>query len=163
MKPKRLVLVAYENVQNMNLSILDESYRAIVFMGASQLPPKAARNKATAHRFSRVDCHKIAGNGKNALDFHIGFHLGRTFETERETECIVLSKDKGFDPLLVHLNENRLSCRGGSIRRWRTQATSHRETDPRASAWWGKSGYALSASATRIPVSSAFWVFSSQV
>ncbi len=110
MKSKRLVLVDYENVQTLNLSILDNSYRAIVFVGASQSEPKAARNPATAHRFSRVEFQKIAGNGKNALDFHIAFHLGRTFETARETECIVLSKDKGFDPLLVHLKKNGLSC-----------------------------------------------------
>ena len=108
---KRLVLVDFENVQKLDLSILDESYRAIVFVGASQAPPKAARNKATAHRFSRVDFQKIEGNGKNALDFHIAFHLGRTFETAPETECIVLSKDKGYDPLLVHPNKNGLSCR----------------------------------------------------
>jgi len=108
---KRLVLVDFENVQKLDLSILDDSYRAIVFVGASQAPPKAARNKATAHRFSRVDFQKIEGTGKNALDFHIAFHLGRTFETAPETECIVLSKDKGYDPLLVHLNKNGLTCR----------------------------------------------------
>jgi hypothetical protein len=108
---KRLVLVDFENVQKLDLSILDESYRAIVFEGASQTPPKAARDKATAHRFRRVDFQKIEGNGKNALDFHIAFQLGRTFETAPETECIVLSKDKGYDPLLVHLNKNGLICR----------------------------------------------------
>lgn len=111
MMVKRLVLVDFENVQKLDLSILDESYRAIVFVGASQAPPKAARNKATAHRFSRVDFQKIEGNGKNALDFHIAFQLGRTFETAPETECIVLSKDKGYDPLLVHLNKKGLTCR----------------------------------------------------
>jgi hypothetical protein len=108
---KRLVLVDFENVQKLDLSILDASYRAIVFVGASQVPPKAARSKATAHRFSRVDFQKIEGNGKNALDFHIAFHLGRTFETASDTECIVLSKDKGYDPLLVYLKKNGLSCR----------------------------------------------------
>lgn len=47
----------------------------------------------------------------NALDFHIAFQLGRTFETAPETECIVLSQDKGYDPLLVHLNKKGLACR----------------------------------------------------
>ncbi|WP_370868178.1 PIN domain-containing protein [Sulfuriferula sp.] len=42
---------------------------------------------------------KIEGTGKNALDFHIAFQLGRTIETAPQTECFVLSKDKGFDPL----------------------------------------------------------------
>ena len=107
---KRLVLVDYENIQKIDLSILDESYRAIVFVGAKQNPPKAARKPTTAHRFTRVDFQKIDGTGKNALDFHIAFQLGRTIEVAPATECFVLSRDKGFDPLLSHLNKNGLRC-----------------------------------------------------
>ena len=109
MSPK-LVLVDYENIQKIDLSLLDDSYRAIIFVGAKQNPPRASKNKATAHRFSRVDFHKIEGSGKNALDFHIAFQLGRTIETAPQTECFVLSKDTGFDPLLSHLNKNGLKC-----------------------------------------------------
>lgn len=108
---KHLLLVDYENVPKIDLSLLDESYRAIVFVGAGQNPPKAARNKDTAHRFRRVDFQKIAGSGKNALDFHIASQLGRTFETSPQTICIVVSRDKGLDPLLLHLNGNGFQCR----------------------------------------------------
>jgi ribosomal protein S27AE len=108
---KRLLLVDLENVHKIDLSLLDETYRAIIYVGAKQNPPKAASKKATAHRFQRVDFQKIEGSGKNALDFHIAFQLGRVIETEPDTECIVLSHDKGFDPLLAHLNKNGLACR----------------------------------------------------
>ena len=108
---KKLLLVDYENVHKIDLSVLDETYSAIIFVGAKQNPPKAAKKPATAHRFSRVDFQKIEGSGKNALDFHIAFQLGRTIETAPQTECFVLSKDKGFDPLLAHLNKNGLKCR----------------------------------------------------
>lgn len=107
----KLILVDLESVQRIDLSMLDESYRAIVFVGAKQEPPKAARRPATAHRFRRVDFQKVDGSGPNALDFYIAFHLGRMFETDRAAECCVLSRDKGFDPLLVHLNRNGLKCR----------------------------------------------------
>lgn len=106
-----LLLVDFENVHKVDISLLDDSYRAIIFVGANQNPPKAAKNKATAHRFTRVDFLKVEGTGRNALDFYIAFQLGRTFETAPDTECIVLSKDKGYDPLLVHLNKNGLKCR----------------------------------------------------
>lgn len=108
---KKLVLVDYENRQRIDLSLLDETYRAIVFVGARQEPPKAARKSATAHRFQRVDFQKVDGTGRNALDFYIAFHLGRTFETAPDTECYVLSGDKGFDPLLAHANRSGLKCR----------------------------------------------------
>lgn len=108
---KKLLLVDLENKHKVDLSPLDESFRAIIFVGANQNPPKAAKKPATAHRFSRVDFLKISGAGKNALDFHIAFELGRTFETAPDTECFVLSGDKGFDPLLNHLNSNGMACK----------------------------------------------------
>lgn len=108
---QKLILVDYENIQKIDLSILDDSYRAIIFVGSKQNPPKMSRNKATAHRFTRVDFQKIEGVGKNALDFHIAFQLGRTIETAPHTECLVLSNDKGFDPLIAYLNRNELNCR----------------------------------------------------
>jgi hypothetical protein len=108
---KRLLLVDYENIHKIDLSLLDETYQAIIFVGAKQNMPKAASRKTTAHRFQRVDFQKIEGTGKNALDFHIAFQLGRTIETAPDTECIVLSGDKGFDPLLIHLNKSGLNCR----------------------------------------------------
>lgn len=107
---KKLLLVDLENKHKVDLSRLDESYRAIIFVGANQNAPKASKQPATDHRFSRVDFLKISGAGKNALDFHIAFELGRTFETDSETQCFVLSGDKGFDPLLNHLNSNGMSC-----------------------------------------------------
>lgn len=110
MKKKSLLLVDLENIHKVDLSLLDESFHAIIYVGANQNPPKASKKKSTAHKFTRVDFQKIEGSGKNALDFHIAFQLGRTFETAPDTECFVLSKDKGFDPLLAHLNKNGLKC-----------------------------------------------------
>jgi hypothetical protein len=109
--PKTLVLVDLENVHKIDLSVLDESHSAIVFVGATQNPPRAARSQTTAHRFSRVTFRKIEGSGKNALDFHIAFELGRISESAPDTVCVVLSKDKGFDPLLAYLNKNGLTSR----------------------------------------------------
>lgn len=108
---KHLLLVDYESVQRLDMSVLDESYRAIVFVGALQNPPRAARHPATAQRFSRVEFQHVEGTGRNALDFHIACHLGRMYETQRTTTCIVVSRDKGYDPLLLHLNRNGLTCR----------------------------------------------------
>lgn len=119
-----LLLLDYENVPKVDLSVLDEGYRAVIFVGNNQEPPKAARAKSTAHRFVRVDFLKIDGNGKNALDFHIAFHLGRIFETAPDTECVVIAKDKGYDPLLRHLNKNGLKCR--RVKGWEAFVSEHR-------------------------------------
>lgn len=109
--PQKLLLVDHENVHRLDLSALDESFRALVFVGAKQNPPRAASKKSTAHRFTRVEFRKVSGSGGNALDFHIACELGRILETARDTVCIVLSGDKGYDPLLLHLNSEGLQCR----------------------------------------------------
>jgi hypothetical protein len=52
-------------------------------------------------------------SGKNALDFHISFYLGRLIPeleravsaTEKLTRFFVVSKDSGFDVLLGHVRE----------------------------------------------------------
>ena len=128
---KHLLLVDYENIPRIDLSMLDDSYRAIVFVGAGQNPPRALRNKDAAHQLRRVEFQKIAGVGKNALDFQIAFQLGRMFETSRGTVCIVVSRDKGFDPLLLHLNSSGMHClRVGSF----TELGSARVSDAQVGA-----------------------------
>ena len=106
---KKLLLIDLENKHKVDLSPWMKA-SGLSFCGANQNPPKASKKPATA-RFKRVDFLKISGAGKNALDFHIAFELGRTFETAPDTQCFVLSGDKGFDPLLNHLNNSGMSCR----------------------------------------------------
>jgi hypothetical protein len=57
----------------------------------------------------------IEGQGKNALDFHIAYYLGEYLTRSPETPCVILSKDRGFDPLIKHLGS-----RGFSVRRVNT-------------------------------------------
>lgn len=107
----KLLLVDFENVQQVDLSKLDASFQVIIFAGASQknVPFELVANAQKLG--TRVDWQKVDGNGSNALDFYIAMHLGRTLEKTPNLECIVLSKDKGFDPLLRYLNKSGLKCK----------------------------------------------------
>ena len=107
----RLLLVDYENVQSLDFGLLGEGFDVIVFVGASQksVPIDVV---AQAQRLGdRVEWQRVDGNGSNALDFYIACQLGRVIERTPKVDCIVLSKDKGFDPLLRHLNKIGLTCR----------------------------------------------------
>jgi hypothetical protein len=59
-------------------------------------------------RFLPID---IEGHGVNALDFHIAFYLGEFLTRDNSAHCIILSKDKGFDPLIKHLRGRGLHAR----------------------------------------------------
>lgn len=98
------VLIDFENVQPKNLSLLvGKGYRVHVFVGESQakLPfelVEAMQQLGDAGRYV-----KIAGNGRNALDFHIAFTLGELVHEDPQGYFHVISRDTGFDPLIKHL------------------------------------------------------------
>ena len=107
----RLLLVDFENVQQVELAKLDDSYRVIIFVGADQKNVPFDLVTRAQQLGSRVEWQKITGNGSNALDFFIAFQLGRVFEGTPRPECTILSRDKGFDPLIRHVNTNGMKCR----------------------------------------------------
>lgn len=108
---QELLLVDFENVQQVDLARLNDNTNVIIFVGASQKSVPIELVTSAQKLGARVDWQKIEGNGSNALDFHIACHLGRVLEKSPNTNCIVLSKDKGFDPLIRQLNKFGLKCK----------------------------------------------------
>ena len=108
---QKLLLVDFENVQKIDLARLDSSFQIWIFVGASQRSIPIQLVTDAQQLGDRVQWKQIDANGRNALDFFIAYQLGRIAEQGTEAECVVLSQDKGFDPLLRHLNRNGLNCR----------------------------------------------------
>lgn len=107
----KLLLVDFENVQQVDLSRLDENFHVVVFVGSSQKSVPIELVASAQKLGGRVEWQRVEGNGSNALDFYIACHLGRVIEKSPGLHCVVLSKDKGFDPLLRHLNKSGLKCK----------------------------------------------------
>ncbi len=107
----RILLIDYENVLQVDISAVDkESYNVKIFVGASQnkIPFDLV---AAAQAFGpNIEWVKIDASGKNALDFHIAYFLGKYSQIQPNHKFIVLSKDAGFDPLIRFLNKNGVSC-----------------------------------------------------
>ena len=105
------LLVDFENVQQVDLSKIKTDTNVIIFLGASQKNIPTELVTSAQGLGNRVEWRQIEGNGSNALDFHIACHLGRILEKSPQIRCVVLSKDKGFDPLLRFLNKTGLKCK----------------------------------------------------
>lgn len=107
----RLLLVDFENVQQVDLKGLDDSYQVVIFVGTNQrnIPFDLVTNAQELG--GRIEWQRIGGEGRNALDFFIAYYLGRVMERPNRPECIVLSKDRGFEPLLKYLNAAGMTCR----------------------------------------------------
>lgn len=100
------VLIDFESVQPEILPELDqEHFRVIVFIGANQSKVPFGTADALQRLGTKAEYVKISGNGPNALDFHIAYHVGRIAERDPSAFFHIVSKDKGFDPLILHLKE----------------------------------------------------------
>src|SRR6266480_3474625 len=110
--PDSVLLVDYENIGKIDLGAIPAGVRVPFFFGASQRSVPTEFLKAAlklGERFVQID---IEGQGKNALDFHIAFYLGEYLARSPQSPCVILSRDKGFDPLIKHLVK-----RGFAVRR----------------------------------------------
>jgi hypothetical protein len=110
--PESVLLVDYENIGKVDLGAIPAGVRVPFFFGASQRSVPTEFLKAAlrlGERFVPID---IEGQGKNALDFHIAFYLGEYLARSPQSACVILSRDKGFDPLIKHLTK-----RGFAVRR----------------------------------------------
>lgn len=98
-----VLLVDHENITKVELGAIPVGVRVPFFFGASQKSVPTAFLKAALRHGERFVPIDIEGHGKNALDFHIAFYLGEYLARSPTTRCVILSKDKGFDPLVKHL------------------------------------------------------------
>ena len=103
------VLIDFESVQTTSLEQLtDDPFKVIVFVGASQVKVTVEFAESLRLLGSRAECIKISGHGPNALDFHIAYYIGRLAVAEPSAHFHIISKDKGFDPLIQHLRSKKI-------------------------------------------------------
>jgi hypothetical protein len=106
-----ILLVDLENIQKINLAAVPVHVRVRVFYGVTQ---KRIPTELVVHAQplgTRLEWIKISGHGKNALDFHIAFYLGQELTASPQSDCVILSRDTGFDPLVRHLLGRGYTCR----------------------------------------------------
>ena len=106
-----IILIDFENVQPKDLAQLrGRSFKTKVFCGANQtkVPLDLAAELQTLGR--DAEYIRIQGTGPNALDFHIAYYIGRLSAEIPGATFHIVSKDKGFDPLVKHLKTQNISC-----------------------------------------------------
>ncbi len=79
-----------------------------VFVGANQTKVPFELARALQALGKNAEYIKISGNGQNALDFHIAYYIGKLAAGEPSAQFHVISKDKGFDPLIKHLKGQKI-------------------------------------------------------
>jgi len=114
--PENFLLIDYENIQPANLdSFKDRDWLIKVFLGSSQGSLAVGKVRALQIFGESVEYIQSDGGGPNAVDFHIAFYLGRLALENPGGRFRVLSKDKGFDPLLRHLRKQGIDCQRDTL------------------------------------------------
>lgn len=108
---EQVLFVDLENVQKLDLATVPTNAQVMIFYGITQkkLPEELVVQAQPLG--TRLKWIKIAGQGPNALDFHIAFYLGQQLTQSPTSECVILSRDTGFDPLVRHLSSLGHACR----------------------------------------------------
>jgi hypothetical protein len=106
-----IVLIDSENVKPVSIEKLKhEHFRVVVFVGPHQKRLDFPVVNAVHSLGSNGSYVQISGNGPNALDFHIAFYIGKYSATNPDAYFHIISKDRGFDPLIKHLREQKVFC-----------------------------------------------------
>ena len=99
---QKYLYIDFENVPNIEIKEIRDT-RILLFIGQSQKRLSTSTVRAIQPLGKNVEWIQINGSGKNALDFHIAYYLALHRE-QPDTEHCIISKDAGFDPLIVHAN-----------------------------------------------------------
>lgn len=103
--PVNYVFVDGENVPGLDLSFIGQkTVHLTLLLGPKQTKlPVDLVERLVAHAAS-VHMVRLKSGAKNALDFTLAYYLGRAVQADPKAHFHILSKDKGFEPLLEHVD-----------------------------------------------------------
>ena len=108
------VLIDYENVQpEVADALAAPIFKVWIFVGAQQAKVKFDLVDLVQRKGQDARVIKMTTTGKNALDFHMSYYLGKLSTEEPDAYFHLIAKDTGTDSLLDHLREI-----GANVSRW---------------------------------------------
>jgi hypothetical protein len=106
------VFVDFENVHEVDASLIGaKAVRFTLLLGAAQSRLDAALVEKLMEHAASVQLVRLTAGGRNALDFALAYYLGRAVLADPRAYFHVVSKDKGFDPLVEHLRNRHVHVR----------------------------------------------------
>jgi hypothetical protein len=103
------VLVDYENTQPRDIGLLQGGpFKVKVFLGPKQSRVPVALAEALQPLGGNAEYVILETAGNNAVDFHIAYYVGVLSSEDPTAYFHIISKDKGFDPLIKHLKRRKI-------------------------------------------------------
>lgn len=103
------VLVDFENVQPKDIGLLKGGpFKVKVFLGPNQSKIPVSLATSLQSLGDNAEYIILEKAGSNALDFHIAYYIGVLSTSEPTAFFHIISKDSGFDPLLMYLKGKKI-------------------------------------------------------
>ncbi|HMS56659.1 MAG TPA: PIN domain-containing protein [Fimbriimonadaceae bacterium] len=113
------VFVDFENVHELCDGVMElRALDLVVFLGLKQDKLPVALVKQLLSRSASVRIVQLTETGKNALDFVLAYEIGRSSALDPKGYFNIIAKDKGYDPMIKHLQQH-----GVKVRRFDDSAT----------------------------------------
>lgn len=112
---RNLYFIDFENIQNFAYESLNKNEdMVVIFVGHVQSKINFDIVSKTQKLGDSVHWIKMAGSGRNSLDFHIAYYLGYfiSAQEEKSNKCkvFIVSNDGDYDVLIKHIQENGIQC-----------------------------------------------------
>jgi hypothetical protein len=105
--PMNHVFVDCENVHEVDAALIGtKAVSFTLLLGAKQTKLDAALVQKLLEHAATVELIRLTSSGKNALDFALSYYLGRKVLGDPTAYFHVVTKDKGYDPLIEHLRSD---------------------------------------------------------
>ncbi len=110
--PMNHVFVDFENVHAIDPAVIGtKAVHFTLLLGPRQTKLDVALVEKLMEHAAAVELIRLASSGKNALDFTLSYYLGRKVLSDPTAYFHVVSKDKGYDPLIEHLRSRHIKAR----------------------------------------------------
>lgn len=103
------VFVDFENVHRVDASVVGAKSSNFTFLlGARQTNLDVDLVERLMEHAASVQLVRLTTSGRNGLDFALAYYVGRAVMTDPTGYFHIVSKDKGFEPLIEHLRSRHI-------------------------------------------------------
>lgn len=108
--PMNHVFVDFENVHKIELTVIGhKTVSFTLLLGANHTKLDVSLVERMMEHASSVQLLRLSSSGNDALDFALAFYLGKAVTLDPTGHFHIISKDKGFDPLVEHLRRRHVN------------------------------------------------------
>src|SRR5215831_6557733 len=107
--PVNHIFVDYENVHTVDSSIFgNKTVHLTLLLGANKAKLDSELVEKLLNHAAAVELIRLESSGRNALDFSLAYYVGRAVAANPLGHFHIVSKDKGYDPLIEHLRSKHI-------------------------------------------------------